>query len=61
MTYINKYIRDGFVASETFHDETDAKMAARRGDIRFNFPYAKTYIFECVRQGVNKFVREAVY
>lgn len=61
MIYINKYIRDGFVSSETFTDETDARIASRRGDTRFNMPYAKTLIFERIREGVSKFVREDAY
>jgi hypothetical protein len=61
MIYINKYIRDGFVTDEIFRDETEAKIAARRGDKKFNFSYAVTYVFETIREGVNKFVQEVVY
>ena len=61
MFYINKYIHDGFVSSESFEDETEAKIASRRGDGRFNFPYATTFIFERIREGVTKFIREVTY
>lgn len=61
MFYINKYIADGYVQSETFSDEVDARIAAKRNDLRFNMPYALTMVFETVRNGVNKFVKEVTY
>ena len=48
--YINKYVKDGHVESETFDNSFDADHASKRGSQRFNLPYLKTMVFETVRE-----------
>ena len=56
--YINKYISSGSVQSETFEDRTEATIAARRGDSRFNLPYSHTMVFDRLSADKTKWVKD---
>lgn len=59
--YINKYVRDGIVESETFDNSFDAVYASKRDSERLGLPYLKTMVFETIRENVNKFILEINY
>ena len=59
--WINKYVQNNHVESETFNNAFDAAYAAKRGSSRLNLPYLKTMVFETIQEGKNRFLYEISY